>query len=87
MAADQTLAAARHRERFVFVSLEDETGVSNAIVAPDLFEQMQLLITEERFLAIEGTVQNSEKVVLIKAQKIKLFVHAQLVGTDSHDSH
>ncbi len=39
---------------FVFVSLEDETGVSNAIVTPDLFERMRLLITEEPFLLIEG---------------------------------
>ncbi len=28
---------------FVFISLEDETGVSNAIVTPDLFEQMRLV--------------------------------------------
>ena len=48
---------------FVFVSLEDETGVSNAIVTPDLFERVRLLITEEPFLVIEGTVQNSENVV------------------------
>ena len=54
---------------FVFISLEDETGVSNAIVTPDLFEQRRLLITEEPFLMIEGEVQNSDNVVLIKAQK------------------
>jgi error-prone DNA polymerase len=72
---------------FVFVSLEDETGVSNAIVTPDLFERVRLLITEEPFLIIEGTVQNSENVVLIKAQKIKALAHEQLVGTDSHDFH
>jgi error-prone DNA polymerase len=83
---------------FVFVSLEDETGVSNAIVTPDLFERVRLLITEEPFLIIEGTVQNSENVVLIKAQKIRALAHLpavatalqageQLVGTDSHDFH
>jgi error-prone DNA polymerase len=72
---------------FVFVSLEDETGVSNAIVTPDLFERVRLLITEEPFLIIEGIVQNSENVVLIKAQKIKALAHEQLVGTDSHDFH
>jgi error-prone DNA polymerase len=72
---------------FVFVSLEDETGVSNAIVTPDLFERVRLLITEEPFLVIEGTVQNSENVVLIKAQEIRALAHEQLVGTDSHDFH
>jgi error-prone DNA polymerase len=72
---------------FVFISLEDETGVSNAIVTPDLFERMRLLITEEPFLIIEGPVQNSDNVVLIKAQLIKPLAHEQLVGSESHDFH
>jgi error-prone DNA polymerase len=72
---------------FVFISLEDETGVSNAIVTPDLFERMRLLITEEPFLVIEGTVQNSDNVVLIKAEKISPLAHEQLVGSASHDFH
>ena len=72
---------------FVFISLEDETGVSNAIVTPDLFERMRLLITEEPFLVIEGTVQNTENVVLIKAEKIRPLAHEELVGSASHDFH
>ena len=70
---------------FVFISLEDETGVSNAIVTPDLFEQARLLITEEPFLAIEGEVQNTDNVVLIKAQKILPLTNHGLVGSESHD--
>jgi error-prone DNA polymerase len=70
---------------FVFISLEDETGVSNAIVEPDLFERFRLLITEEAFLLIEGEVQNSENVVLIKTRDIKPLAHEQLVGSESHD--
>jgi error-prone DNA polymerase len=81
---------------FVFVSLEDETGVSNAIVDPDLFERFRLLITEEDFLLIEGEVQNSDNVVLIKTREIRPLVHLpavatalqagdQLVGSESHD--
>lgn len=81
---------------FVFISLEDETGVSNAIVTPDLFERMRLLITEEPFLVIEGQVQNTDNVVLIKAQKILPLAHLpavatalqageQLIGSESHD--
>jgi error-prone DNA polymerase len=72
---------------FVFISLEDETGVSNAIVTPDLFEKLRLIITEEAFLLIEGEVQNSDGVVLIKAQEIRPLMHDQLVGSDSHDFH
>jgi error-prone DNA polymerase len=72
---------------FVFISLEDETGVSNAIVDPDLFERFRLVITEEAFLLIEGQVQNSDDVVLIKAQDIKPLIHERLVGSESHDFH
>jgi error-prone DNA polymerase len=72
---------------FVFISLEDESGVSNAIVTPDLFEQNRLLITEEPFLAIEGEVQNTDNVVLIKAQKIFPLMSDGLVGSESHDFH
>jgi error-prone DNA polymerase len=82
---------------FVFISLEDETGVSNAIVDPDMFERCRLAITEEAFLLIEGQVQNSDGVVLIKARHIKPLVHLpamqametgkKLVGSESHDFH
>jgi len=71
---------------FVFISLEDETGVANAIVDPNLFERFRLLITEEAFLLIEGEVQNSDHVVLIKTRDIKALPHhEQLVGSESHD--
>ena len=72
---------------FVFISLEDETGVSNAIVTPDLFEKLRLLITEEPFLTIEGEVQNSGGVVLIKTRNIWPLAQERLVGSASHDFH
>src|SRR2546425_1401094 len=70
---------------FVFISLEDETGVANAIVDPDLFEDFRLVITEEAFLLIEGEVQNSDNIVLIKARQIRALAHEQLIGSESHD--
>jgi error-prone DNA polymerase len=72
---------------FVFISLEDETGVSNAIVDPDLFERLRLIVTEESFLLIEGEVQNSDGVVLIKTRDIRPLSHDKLVGSESHDFH
>jgi error-prone DNA polymerase len=72
---------------FVFISLEDETGVSNAIVDPDLFERFRLVITEEMFLLIEGEAQNSDGVVLIKAREIRALAHEKLIGSESHDFH
>jgi error-prone DNA polymerase len=72
---------------FVFISLEDETGVANAIVDPDLFERYRLIVTEEAFMRITGEVQNSDGVVLIKARKLEPLAHDELPGSDSHDFH
>jgi len=72
---------------FVFVSLEDETGISNAIVRPDLFEALRLVITEESFLMIEGELQNVDNVIHVRAEKIERLKHEQLVGSTSYDFH
>jgi error-prone DNA polymerase len=58
---------------FVFLSLEDETGIANIIVAPDVFEQNRLIVTRSRFLAIAGKLQNQEGVVHVKAQQMEPF--------------
>jgi DNA polymerase III alpha subunit len=71
---------------FVFLSLEDETGVANAIVHPDLFHQNRLLLTSERFLAVEGILQNQDNVISVKAERVQpLFVTK--AETSSHDFH
>ena len=70
---------------FVFVSLEDETGVANAIVTPDLFERRRLVITEEPFLVIEGEVQNTDNVVLVRARRIRPLAQAKVGASASHD--
>ncbi len=71
---------------FVFVSLEDETGVANAIITPDLFHQNRLLLASEKFLAIEGILQNQDNVVSVKAERVMpLFVTR--AETVSHDFH
>ncbi len=43
------------------------------------------MITEEPFLVIEGEVQNTDNVVLVKARNIRPLAHAQLAGSESHD--
>jgi error-prone DNA polymerase len=71
---------------FVFLSLEDETGVANAIVAPDLFHRNRLLLTSERFLAIEGILQNLDNVISVKAERVQPLFVTQ-AETVSHDFH
>jgi error-prone DNA polymerase len=71
---------------FVFISLEDETGVANAIITPDLFHQNRLLLASEKFLAIEGILQNQDNVISVKAERVQpLFVTK--AETVSHDFH
>jgi error-prone DNA polymerase len=71
---------------FVFISLEDETGVANAIITPDLFHQNRLLLASEKFLAIEGILQNQDNVISVKAERVlPLFVTK--AETVSHDFH
>jgi error-prone DNA polymerase len=55
---------------FVFLSVEDETGIANVILTPDVFERDRMIVTRSRFLRIEGPVQNQEGVIHVKAQKI-----------------
>jgi error-prone DNA polymerase len=54
----------------VFLSLEDETGISNAIITPDLLEQNRVLIISEKFLLLEGILQNQEGVISVKVERI-----------------
>jgi error-prone DNA polymerase len=72
---------------FVFVSLEDETGVANAIVTPQLFERYRLRITEEPFLIIEGLLQNVDNVIHIKARCFEPLPLPDFSAPASHDFH
>ncbi|HTB97730.1 MAG TPA: error-prone DNA polymerase [Terracidiphilus sp.] len=58
---------------FVFLSLEDETGIANIIITPDIFEQNRIVVTRSRFLRIEGLLQNNDGVIHVKAQRITPF--------------
>jgi error-prone DNA polymerase len=70
----------------LFLSLEDETGVANAIVTPDLFQQNRLLLTSEQFLMVEGILQNQDGVISIKAANVSSLSITQ-AQTSSHDFH
>ena len=71
---------------FVFLSLEDETGVANAIITPDIFEKNRITLIRERFLMVEGQLQNSDNLVSVKAERI-FPVNITAAETESHDFH
>ncbi|MGA9804901.1 MAG: error-prone DNA polymerase [Terriglobales bacterium] len=70
----------------MFMSLEDETGIANAIVAPDLLQKNRALLISERFLMIEGILQNQDNVIHIRAEKVSPLRVTQ-AETVSHDFH
>jgi error-prone DNA polymerase len=55
---------------FIFLSLEDETGIANAIITPAFYAENTMAVLNERFVMIEGRLQNKEKVIHVKAEKI-----------------
>jgi error-prone DNA polymerase len=70
----------------LFMSLEDETGISNVVVMPDLFERYRLLINRERFLLIDGKMQNMDGVLTVRAERVRP-LNVTAVETASHDYH
>jgi error-prone DNA polymerase len=71
---------------FIFLSLEDETGIANIIVRPDLYDEDRLILIRERFLLVEGIMQNQENVLSIKAERLRP-VNISAAEMQSHDFH
>jgi error-prone DNA polymerase len=71
---------------FMFISMEDETGVSNVIVTPDMFDRNRMTITQNPFLLIEGILQNQDGVVSIRARRIQA-LEFHVGASVSHDFH
>ena len=69
---------------FVFLTLEDETGVANIIIRPDLFARDRRVIVEEPFLMVEGVLQNQDGVTSIRAEQIH-GLRGVDVDFDAHD--
>ena len=69
---------------FVFLTLEDETGISNIIVRPDLFTRDRVAILEEPFLLVEGRLQNQEGVTAVRAERVE-GIPGVPIDVDSHD--
>ncbi len=71
---------------FVFLSLEDETGIANVILTPQLFEQDHTVVVHHQFLLIEGTLQNQDNVISVKARRVEPLPISR-AQTPSHDFH
>jgi error-prone DNA polymerase len=71
---------------FVFLSLEDETGIANAIITPQLFQEHHVTVVHQQFLLIEGRLQNQDNVISVKAERVRALGITR-AETTSHDFH
>ena len=71
---------------FIFLSMEDETGIANVIITPDLYERERLVVTRSKFVLVEGALQNQDGVIHIKARRIEPLAFTDL-AMQSHDFH
>jgi error-prone DNA polymerase len=71
---------------FIFLSMEDETGIANVIVTPDLYEQNRLVVTRSKFILAEGPLQNQDGVIHVKASRL-IPLSDQTLEVRSHDFH
>jgi error-prone DNA polymerase len=56
---------------FVFLTLEDETGVSNIIVRPDLYDREKTAVVRYPFLMVDGVLQHQDGVISVKAEHVE----------------
>src|SRR5262249_42728179 len=71
---------------FIFISMEDETGIANVIVTPDLYDRDRLTVTRSKFLTVEGALQNQDGVVHVKAIRL-ITLSDNALELRSHDFH
>jgi error-prone DNA polymerase len=71
----------------LFMSLEDETGISNVVVMPDVFDQQRVDIVGHPWVMVEGQMQNVDNVIHILARRVLPMPKAMEIGSISHDFH
>ena len=69
---------------FVFLTLEDETGIANVIVTPPVFARYRIALVTEPFLLVEGIAQRQDGVVSVRAARVAGLAVLER-GVPSHD--
>ena len=68
---------------FVFLTLEDETGISNVIIRPDLFDRQRMTVVRQPFLIVDGVLQHQDGVISVRAERVEGMSGGASV--DAHD--
>ena len=70
----------------VFLSLEDETGISNIVVMSEMFDADRTMLVSNPWLLVEGPIQNVDNVIHVRAKHIEPLPF-QGIKAASHDFH
>ncbi len=68
----------------VFLTLEDEAGLANIVIRPDVFDRQRRLIMQAPFLVVEGVLQQQQGVTAVRAERV-MGVTGDQPRTPSHD--
>jgi error-prone DNA polymerase len=71
---------------FLFLSMEDETGIANIIVTPDVFDRNRSVLINQPLLLIEGPLQHQDNVIHVRARRVEPLSYAMMAAA-SHDFH
>ena len=71
---------------FVFLTLEDETGISNVIIRPHVYDEQRVVIVEAAFVLVEGLLQHEDGVTAVRAERVQP-LEGLVVTVESHDFH
>jgi error-prone DNA polymerase len=63
----------------VFITLEDETGIANLVIWPDVFEKQRKIVMGARLMAVHGIVQRDEDSDVIHVVARRLEDHSPIL--------
>ncbi|TAM77945.1 PHP domain-containing protein [bacterium] len=73
---------------FVFLTLEDETGVVNVVLKPKIYERFRRVARQSEALIVDGVLQSEQGVIHVIATELApLDLEGLTRGTRSHDFH
>jgi error-prone DNA polymerase len=70
----------------VFISIEDETGIANLVIWPDVFEKQRKIVMGARLMAVHGIVQRDPDSAVIHVVARRVEDHSAMLSRLSDDS-
>src|ERR1700683_3574597 len=71
---------------FVFLSVEDETGIANDIIATDVVAENRATMVRHQFPLIDGRLQHQDNVITVKVDSVEA-LSIPSAAAASHDFH